>query len=289
MAAPYEFDYARATSVDEALSLLAKHGSDAKFLAGGYSLVPAMKLRLSAPSTLIDISGLKDLSYIEERDGFLHVGALTTHRTVEYSDVARQRCPVLNDLARAIGDPMVRNRGTIGGSLAHADPAADYPALVLALGCSIEVRGPDGTRSIAADDFFTGMFETALQEGEMITEIVFPTFDAGRGAAYAKSPNPASRYAVVGVAALVQVEDDACQWARVAVTGAAPSAFRVPDVEDELAGTALSDDDIASAVDGMVSAGDLMEDLSGSPAYRAHLCEVEAKRALRAAAEQARQ
>ena len=271
-----EFDYARAGSLDEALTMLSEGGMNAKLLAGGHSLLPAMKLRLSMPSTLIDISEIEELSGVEERDGKLHVGALTTHRTLEYSDLAKAKCPALAELASHIGDPQVRNRGTIGGSLAHADPAADYPALVLALGANIEMAGRNGTRTVGADDFFTGMYETALEDGEIITRISFPVMGAGQGAAYAKFANPASRYAVVG------------ESARVAVTGAAPTAFRVPDVESALSGTSLSDDDIARAVASMVDAGDMMDDLSGSAAYRAHLCEVQAKKAIRQAADQAR-
>jgi carbon-monoxide dehydrogenase medium subunit len=285
---PTDFDYARAGSLDEALTMLAEGGMDAKLLAGGHSLLPAMKLRLSMPSTLIDISEIEELSGVEERDGKLHVGALTTHRILEYSDLAKAKCPALAELASHIGDPQVRNRGTIGGSLAHADPAADYPALVLALGADIEMAGRDGTRTVAADDFFTGMYETALEDGEVITRVSFPVMQAGQGAAYAKFANPASRYAVVGVAAMVAMRGGSCESARVAVTGAAPTAFRVPAVESALSGTSLSDDDIARAVAGMVDAGDMMEDLSGSAEYRAHLCEVQAKKAIRQAADQAR-
>ncbi len=290
--ATYDFDYQRAGSVDEALSLFAQSSGDgAKFLAGGHSLLPAMKLRLASPETLIDISELKDeLAGIEEKDGYLYIGALTTHRQVEYSDLVKEKCPVLAQMIWQVGDPQVRNRGTIGGSLAHADPAADYPALVLALGCAVEARGPGGTRMVSADDFFTGMFETALQPGELITQVVFPTFGPGRGARYEKFANPASRYAVVGVAAMLDVDESGtCEAARIGVTGAAPKAFRATSTEEELVGTALSDEDIASAVRGMVSASDLMEDLSGSPEYRAHLCAVQAKKAIREAAKQAKQ
>jgi len=240
------------------------------------------------PNKLIDISEVDELAGIEEQGGRLHVGALTTHRTVEHSDLAKAKCPALAALASQIGDPQVRNRGTIGGSLAHADPAADYPALVLALGADIEIAGRDGTRTVAANDFFTGMYETALDDGEIITRIAFPVMGRGQGAAYAKFPNPASRYAVVGVAAMIEMSGGTCQSARVAVTGAAPKVFRVPAVEDALTGTALSDDDIARAVEGMVDPSDMMEDLSGSADYRAHLCTVQAKKAIRQAADQAR-
>lgn len=283
-----EFDYARAGSVDEALSMLADGGMNAKLLAGGHSLLPTMKLRLSMPSMLIDISEIDELSGIEAEGGRLRVGALTTHRTVEHSELAQAQCPALAELAAQIGDPQVRNRGTIGGSLAHADPAADYPALVLALGADVEIAGPNGTRTVAADDFFIDMYETALEDNEMITAVVFPTMTAGQGAAYAKFANPASRYAVVGVAAMVELQGGRCTSARVAVTGAAPKAFRVPQVEEQLTGTPLDDDTIAHAVEGMVDPADMMEDLSGSAEYRAHLCTVQAKKAIRQAADRTR-
>lgn len=283
-----DFDYARATSVDEVITLLQQHGDGAKLLAGGHSLLPSMKLRLAQPSALIDISDLDDLAYVREDGDQLRIGALTTHRMVEQSEVVRRTCPVLAELAEQIGDPQVRNRGTIGGSLAHADSAADYPALVLALGADVDVAGPEGTRTVAADDFFTGMFETAVGENEMLTEVRVPTLTSGMGASYAKFENQASRYAVVGVAANVQVDGDRCVSARVGVTGAAAVAFRAESVENELMGARLDEDTIAAAVAEMVSPSDMMEDLSGSQEYRAHLCEVMAERAISEAAERAK-
>lgn len=282
-----EFDYAKAKSVDEALALMAEHGSNAKLLAGGHSLLPAMKLRLSMPGALIDISEVTDLAYVREDGDRVRIGALTTHRTLERSDLLARRCPALAELASHIGDPQVRNRGTIGGSLAHADPAADYPALILALGATMTITGPDGTRPVDADAFFTGMFETAVGDGELLTEVSVPCMSTGQGAAYAKFANPASRYAIVGVAAMVQMDGGRCTSARVGVTGASPSAFRATNVEENLVGTALSGDAIATAVSGMVNPTDMMEDLSGSPEYRAHLCEVMAKRAISEAADAA--
>jgi carbon-monoxide dehydrogenase medium subunit len=286
---PYAFDYAQAGSVQDALSLMDRHGDGAKLLAGGHSLLPAMKLRLSAPAVLIDVNGIDELRQISADGGHLHLGALVTHRMVEYSDVVRAKCPVLAEAVSLIGDPQVRNRGTIGGSLAHADPAADYPALVLALGATIEVAGASGRRTIAARDYFVGMFTTALQPKEMITKVSIPVLEAGSGAAYAKFANPASRYAVVGVAALVQVDGQGrCTAARVGVTGAAPSAFRAEKVEQALVGQALDAQAVGQAVAGMVDPADLMSDLSGSADYRAHLCAVMAKRAILDAAARAR-
>ncbi len=283
----YAFEYARANSVDEALSLLAQHGSEAKLLAGGHSLVPTMKLRLAAPNTLIDISGLSELSGISESGGKIHIGALTTHRMVEHSALLREKCGVLAELAGKIGDPMVRNRGTIGGSLAHADPAADYPAAILILNAEIEIAGPSGRRTVGSDTFFQEMFETAVGEGELLTRITIPMLGPNEGAAYVKFENTASRYAVVGVAALVSMYGGHCQAARIAVTGAAPVAFRATGVEQQLVGKTLDAAAIAAAVKGMVDPANLLDDLSGSASYRAHLCEVMARAAIAKAVERA--
>lgn len=285
---PYPFEYKRAASVDEALALLAEHGEEAKLLAGGHSLVPAMKMRLAAPSALIDVTGLAELTRIEREGDRLALGALATHRSVEHSDVVREACPVLSEAAGLIGDPQVRNRGTLGGSLAHADPAADYPALMLALSAEIHVTGRGGARTVAADDFFRGMFETAVQPGEMITKVTVPVTGTRAGAAYHKFAHPASRYAVVGVAAHVRLAaDGTCEDLRVGVTGAAPVAFRAAAAEDRLRGQALDEEAVTAAVEGMVGADGLLSDHHASAAYRAHLVEVMARRAIRQAADRA--
>lgn len=284
---PYPFEYARAGSVEEALTLLAGH-DNAKLLAGGHSLIPAMKLRLNNPSMLIDVSGLSELSQISATDNALHLGALTTHRAVETSDVVKARCGVLAEAAGGIGDPQVRNKGTIGGSLAHADPAADYPALVLALNAAIKIVGPSGSRLIPGHDFFLDLFRTALRDDEIITEVVFPALRAGTGAAYAKFSNPASKYAVVGVAAWVEVDAHGmCTGARVGVTGAASHAFRASSVEFELSGKPLDEATIVAAVASMADPSEMLSDLSAGSEYRAHLCSVMAKRALTTAAARA--
>ena len=195
---PANFDYHRASSIDEAESLW-KENSDASFLAGGHSLIPAMKLRLSDPGTLVDISGLDDLKGISRDGDTVRIGALTTHAEVGSSDVVKDGCFSLSEAAGMIGDPQVRNRGTIGGNVAHADPASDYPGILMALGATIVTS----SRSIVVDDFFTGFFETALNDGEVITEIQVPAIGSGSGSAYTKFFNPSSRYAVVGVGAPV--------------------------------------------------------------------------------------
>ena len=287
MSVSKSFDYKRAGSVDEALGLLASHGDDAMLLAGGHSLIPTLKLRLAAPGTLIDLSGIEALRGIEDLGDRVRIGALTTHTDVAESDVVRSRCPLLAEAAGRIGDVQVRNVGTIGGSLAHADPGADYPPVVLVLGAHIEATGSGGVRTIAADDYFTGMFSTALEAGEILTAVIVPAVPSGTGTAYADTPVPASRYALAGVAASITMESGRCTAARVAVTGAASSPFRVPAVEQALEGSALDDASVSAAVAGMVDAGDLMSDSAGSAEYRAHLCSVMARRAIGQAAARA--
>ena len=262
----YSFNYRRAASVDEALEALSR-AEDGKFLAGGMTLIPTMKQRLAQPSDLIDLGGVAELAGIRHEDGELVVGATTTHAEVAESEEVRGAIPALAELARHIGDPAVRARGTIGGSIANADPAADYPAALGGLGATVHTNA----RRIAADDFFTGMFETALDEEELVTAVRFPV---PVRAGYAKFPNPASRYAVVGV-----MVADGPAGVRVAVTGAGPSVFRVTEME-----SALSENFSGQAVEGMrVPAEGLNSDIHASDEYRAHLVTVMAKRALAAA------
>ncbi|TCT12698.1 carbon-monoxide dehydrogenase medium subunit [Tepidamorphus gemmatus] len=262
----YQFNYHRPDSIRKAAALLAKH-EDAKLLAGGHTLLPTMKQRLAAPSDLIDLSGIPDLSGIELKGRTLHIGAMTRHAEVAESQIVRSSIPALAKLAAGIGDPHVRHRGTIGGSVANNDPNADYPAACLGLGATIVTN----KRRIAADDFFTGMFETALEPGEIITKVLFPV---PRKAGYAKFANPASRYALVGVFVSKRGGE-----VRVAVTGAGPCVFRVPQFE-----AALSQRFAPKALDGLeVSAEGLNSDIHGSAEYRANLVAVMARRAVAAA------
>jgi carbon-monoxide dehydrogenase medium subunit len=264
---PYSFTYKRANSVAEAEALL-KASPEAKLLAGGQTLIAAMKMRLASPSHLIDIRGLKDLSFIRVVGKEVVIGAATLHADVANSVDVKKALPALADLAGMIGDPAVRHMGTLGGSLANNDPAADYPAAALALNAKIRTN----RRLIDADAFFTGMFSTALDETEIITEVIFPIPDK---AAYEKFPSPASRYAMAGVF-VAKFGDEV----RVAVTGAAPAVFRVPDME-----TALAKNFAPSAIDNIaVDARDLNSDIHGSAEYRAHLVGVMAKRAVEKAA-----
>ena len=272
---PANFDYHRASSIDEAESLW-KENSDASFLAGGHSLIPAMKLRLSDPGTLVDISGIDDLKGISRDGDTIRIGALTTHTEVGSSDVVKDGCSALSEAAGMIGDPQVRNRGTIGGNVAHADPASDYPGILMALGATIVTS----SRSIVVDDFFTGLFETALNDGEVITEIQVPAIGSGSGSAYTKFFNPSSRYAVVGVGALVSKSNGSCSSCRIGVTGAADHAFRASVAEEILQGSDLGDDAVAASAAKVADGQEMLGDLSASANYRNHLCGVMAKRAI---------
>lgn len=279
-----KFDYFAPTSVSEAVSMLGQN-KDAKLLAGGHSLLPLMKLRLAQPAALIDIGNIKELQGIRDMGDKIAIGALTTHAQVQYSELIRRHCPVLCEAASIIGDQQVRNRGTIGGSLAHADPSADYPAVMVALGAEIDAVGAGGKRTIAADDFFKGLFTTALNADEIITEVRVPKTDqAHSGAAYAELPHPASHYAVVGVAVWLKLDGNHnVQDVRVGITGATDHAMRGTAMENELKGKMLEDDLAASAPskasDGLTCLGDMY----ATPNYRAHLTRVYAKRALEAA------
>lgn len=280
---PPKFDYYRANSVAEAISLLGQH-EDAKLLAGGHSLIPILNLRLSDPGTLIDIGRIRALQGISgDGNGSHRLGALTTHATIA---AAAGLPAALTEAAGMIGDPQVRNRGTIGGNVSHADPASDLPTVMLALGATFHVAGAAGSRDIAADEFFTDLFETAMGDGEILTGISLPTEGSGTGSAYAKLFNPASRYAMVGAAATVTVEGGICTAARVAIGGATPKAIRVNSAENSLIGRRMDDEAIsaaaASAQDDL--GDDIMGDIHASSAYRRQMVSVYVQRALALAA-----
>ena len=277
------FNYHRAASVDDAVALLGQQ-EDAALLAGGHSLIPSLKLRLAAPGALVDIGHLQELNYIRQQGGGVAIGAATTHDSVANSSVVAGQAPLLAQAAAVIGDPQVRNMGTIGGSLAHADPAADYPAAILASGAHVVARGPDGERVIEAGNFFVDLFLTALQPGEIITEIRIPAQPPGAGACYCKFPHPASRFAVVGCAAVVAGSGGVCTEARVAFTGVANAAFRDTGVEGALAGQPLNEASIDAAAAVAAQGVDVLSDSFAGADYRRHLATVFAGRALRAAA-----
>ena len=234
-----EFDYVRAHTLDEALSLLSQN-EDAKILAGGHSLIPAMKLRLAQPSLLVDISRIQDLSYIREENGQIRIGAMTTHYQIESSDLLKSICPLLPDCASHIGDMQVRNKGTIGGSVAHADPAGDWPAAIIALNAEMVATSKNGERTIKADDFFVDMLTTALEPGEILREIRINKTNGRTGHAYAKMPHPASGFAVVGVAANLSFNGGSeCKSASIGITGVSSKAYRASAVENNLIGAKL--------------------------------------------------
>ena len=269
---PASFDYVKASSADEAISLIGEHGDEAKLLAGGHSLIPMLKLRLAVPSVLVDIAGVRDLSHVEDRGDHIAIGALAKHRSIETSDLLIAQCPMLAHVASKVGDPQVRHRGTIGGSLAHSDPASDLPAAVLALGGSLIVQGPNGQREIAATDFFTGYFESALAEDEMLTEVKVPK-SPGTNWNYQKFNRRAQDWAIVGVAA-AQV-DGAMQ---VSLVNMGSTPLRATAVETALASGASA----AEAADEAANGTEAPTDLNASPEYRAHLARVLTKRALEA-------
>lgn len=276
---PVAFDYARPRSLEEALGLLAAHGEDAKLLAGGHSLIPAMKLRLAQPKILIDIGGIGDLRSINQQDGKIAIGALTTHYEIESSDLLKQSCPLLPEVAGKIGDMQVRNKGTIGGSCVHADPAGDWPAAMLALDAEFEVVGRNGNRTIAAKDFFVGMLTSAIGPDEILKVIRVPA--TAKSAAYVKFAQKASGFAIAGVAAIV---DKQRKEVAVGVTGVAPAAYRAASVEASLRGSDLSSATIASAAEKAADGVDPLSDIHASAEFRAHLARVQAKRALELAA-----
>jgi carbon-monoxide dehydrogenase medium subunit len=283
------FDYSAPKSVDEALALLAKHGDEAKVLAGGHSLLPMMKLRLAAPSFVVDIGRINALRGIRETAGHVEIGALTTHAEVETSDLLKRVCPLLPATAAEIGDVQVRNRGTIGGSLSHFDPAADYPAAILALEAEIVAQSRQGERTIAAADFFTDTFQTALQPGELLTKVRVPVSGAGAGSAYVKVHHPASGYAVVGVAAMVTLDGRrTIHRVRVAITGLGPKAFRATAVERDLEGKHPEAAAIRAAAQHAAEGIAPLSDLYASAEYRAELARVHCRRALEKALQRAK-
>ncbi len=277
---PSAFDYHAAASVQEALSLLAQYGDDAKLLAGGHSLLPVMKLRFAAPAHLIDIGRIAGLSAITDAGSAVHLGATARHADVHASPIVKSKVPLLSEVAGHIGDPLVRNMGTIGGSIAHADPGADLPAAMLALGATLVLTGAKGTRTMAADDFFTDVFSTALQPGEMLTEIRIPAGGAGSGGAYEKNPDPASGYAIVGIAVQLQVSGGKITSAGVGMTGLAPMVTRLKGVEGALVGQPANAATVAAAAAHAADGLSFDDDARGSAAYKANLARVHAGRAI---------
>jgi len=278
---PNEFDYTAPATLQEALSLVAE--GDRKILAGGMSLIPLMKLRLAAPAEVVDLGRVPGLGGITESDGIVRIGAMTTHHEVETSPVIRARCPLLGETASHIGDVQVRNIGTIGGSVAHADPAADYPAALVALEAKFRLVSAKSDRVVEASEFFLDTFTTALEPGEIVLEIQAPVEDAAEGHRYEKVAHPASGFAVVGVAARIKKTAGKITMARIGVTGMGPKAFRARRAEELL----VSGADIATAVATVGEGEEANSDLYADADYRRHLARVYAARAVTVAASRA--
>jgi aerobic carbon-monoxide dehydrogenase medium subunit len=286
---PAQFDYLIPKTLDEAVGILSQHPDEAKVLAGGHSLIPAMKLRLATPHILIDIGRIEGLSYIREEDGQIRIGAMTTHYKVESSDRLREICPLLPECAAQIGDVQVRNKGTIGGSVAHSDPAGDWPAAMIALEAEMVVVGPGVERVIKADDFFVDMLTTALGPDEILREIRINVPSGRFGQAYLKVPQPASGFAVVGVAvSLTRDASGSCASASIGITGVASKVYRASAVEKALIGGSLDDQAISAASSHATDGVSVNGDLYASDAYRTHLAKVYTRRAIETAAAKAK-
>jgi aerobic carbon-monoxide dehydrogenase medium subunit len=281
-----EFDYYRAGSVAEASDLLKKYPG-AKLLAGGHSLIPLLKLRLASPTALIDIGRIAELKGITVSDGTIRIGPLTTHAELAASPELREHCPALAEAAARVGDPAVRNRGTIGGNVAHADPASDLPTVLAAVGARMSTAGPGGRRTVDARDFCTGMMTTTLGDQDVLTGIDVPARKKSQGQAYAKFEHPASRYAVIGVAAVITVSGGKCTGADIAVGGCVPRPVRATSVEKALTGQVLSPEAIAQASRQVAQdlGDDILGDLYASADYRKNVASVWVKRAITAAVE----
>jgi len=279
---PAQFDYHAPKSLDEAIALLRQH-EGAKVLAGGQSLIPAMRFRLALPEVLIDINGITQLDYVKEQNGYLAIGSMTRETTLEDSELVKARYPLLLDTAKVIADPLVRQRATVGGNLAHADPANDHPATMLAYAAQVVARGPSGERVIPIDDFFTGLFESALKTGEILTEIRIPTPGPGSGGAYVKLERKVGDYAVSGVAVQLAMQGNVCKTIRIGLTNVNPTPMRVIEAEERLKGQPLSDDNLKAAARLAASACDPSADLRGSVEYKRDVTGVLLQRAVRLA------
>ncbi len=281
---PGQFDYHAPTTVQEAVQLLQEHGDEAKVLAGGHSLVPLMRLRLAAPSVLVDINRIPELRGINRTNGTVTIGATTTHATIERSEELKRALPILPAAATVIGDPMVRNRGTFGGSLAHADPAGDWPAVALALNAEMRIVGPDGERTVPAGEFFVDLLTSAVEPGELLTHVSIPVPGGNVGMSYQKFGHPASGYAVTGVAAIVTLyENNYCLDCSIAITGAGTKATRATETENALRNQTLDEATIAQAAERAGTGIDFLGDIYASEEYRQQLVKVYTKRALLAA------
>ena len=284
---PGQFEYHAPSTLDEALALLAEHGSDARVLAGGQSLIPLMKLRLASPAVLIDLNGVDSLSGIEEQDGQLRIGAMTRHSALERSELIGSRYPLIADAAAVIADPLVRNRGTTGGSLAHADPAGDLGSVMTALGAEVVVSGPGGERTLPIDELLLGPFTTTLEEGEILTEVRVPQPAERSGGAYEKLERKVGDFATAAVAVQLTRENGSCASIGIGLTAVGPTTIRASEAEDALRGGSLDEDALRAAAVLAAAASDPAADLRGSEEYKRDMVRVLTLRALRRAIERA--
>ncbi len=284
---PGEFDYLAPNTIDEAIAALAEHGDDAKILAGGQSLIPAMRFRLASPATLIDINGLSMLEYVREENGHLAIGALTRESAIEDSTMIADHYPLLFDAARVIADPLVRNRATVGGNLAHADPANNHPAVMLAYNAQIVARGANGSRVIPIDELFVGLFETSLTQDELLIEIRIPAPPANSGGAYVMLERKVGDYSISAVAVQLTMDGNRCTTARIAFTNVSPVPMRSLGAEQAITGQELTGDVLEAAGRAAAAECDPSSDLRGSAEYKRDLTRVLTKRAIRKAAERA--
>ena len=285
---PGKFEYLVPTTLDEAVSMLDKHGDGAKILAGGQSLIPAMRFRLAMPEILIDINRLDGLSYIKEENGHLAIGAMTREADIDDSDVVKQKYQLLAETAKVIADPLVRNLSTVGGNLAHADPANDHPATMLAYGANIVAIGPGGERTIPIDEFFVDLFENSLADNEILKEIQIPTPAAHSGGCYVKIERKVGDYAVAAVAVQLTLDGDTCTSVRIGLTNVSPKPIRATGAEGAIVGNALTEENIKAAGAAAAQDCDPSPDLRGSVDYKRDLVRVITTRAIRTAMERAK-
>jgi carbon-monoxide dehydrogenase medium subunit len=285
---PASFEYFAPTTLDEALAVLDEHGDEAKVLAGGQSLIPLMKLRFAAPRVVVDINGISELDHLDEQGGSLHIGGLVRHKACERSELLRMRYGTLGDAAPMISDPIVRNRGTVGGSLAHADPQGDWGSAMLAMRAEIVVRGSNGSRTIPIDEFFQGPFTTALEPTEILTEVRIPDPGARAGGTYLKLERKVGDFATVGVAVHVSFTNGSVERAGIALTGVGPMNLRAEAAEQALSGHALDDEAIAEAARLTAEAAQPRTDIRGTEAYKRNVVRVFTERGLRKATEVSR-
>jgi carbon-monoxide dehydrogenase medium subunit len=285
---PGTFEYHAPDTLDDAISLLGKYGDGAKVLAGGHSLLPMMKLRFADPEHLIDINRIKELKGIREESGVIHIGAMTTENELISSDLLQSKCPLIPEAARQISDPQVRNRGTIGGDIAHGDPGNDHPAIILALDASLVLRGPNGSRLVPADGFYLGTYYTQMEAEEILTEIQIPIPPPGAGSAYSKLKRKTGDYATAAAAVQLQLDGNTCKKVSIALTNVGPTALKANEAEAILTGKVIDDALIEQAAQKAMHICEPAEDMRGDVEYKTHMAGEMTRRAIRLALERAR-